>query len=347
MEIMDFCKELIIDGKSPFEECHAASLLQTSDNGFMVMWFGGSREGNNDVAIWMAKRDQTENWSAPVVVSKIAYEPHWNPVLFRKVDGEINLYFKLGIKISDWTTWVMRSKDEGQTWSKPQELVPGDCSGGRGPVKNKPITLSNGIVAAPASIERERWKAFVDLSRDGGNSWNSSQPIAMDNIEIDDKISNNKFGLIQPALWESSPGKVHMLMRSNNGYIYRSDSDNYGQTWCHAYQTELPNNNSGIDLIKLKDNILVLAYNPSDKNWGNRKKLALALSYDNGQKWLNKRIIDCIPDNDDTHGLKELSYPAIIPTGDNTLAMVYTYKRKNIAFLAGSLENIMENSKPL
>ena len=45
------------------------------------------------------------------------------------------------------------------------------------------------------------------------------------------------------------PGHVHAMMRSTRGKIYRSDSTDYGRSWCPAYATTLPNNNSGIDVV--------------------------------------------------------------------------------------------------
>ena len=60
---------------------------------------------------------------------------------------------------------LITSEDMGYSWSKPRELVIGDI-GGRGPVKNKIITLENGTWLAPASIETDTvWDAFVDISR--------------------------------------------------------------------------------------------------------------------------------------------------------------------------------------
>ena len=55
--------------------------------------------------------------------------------------------------------------------------------------------------------------------------------------------------MIQPTLWESKDGSVHMLTRTKLGKIYRSDSLDGGKTWCRAYATNLPNNNSGIDPV--------------------------------------------------------------------------------------------------
>ena len=337
---MEFIKEQIVSGNVPFNECHASSLLQLADGNFIASWFAGSKEGKNDVAIWIARRENGI-WTAPETIVKLGYEPHWNPVLFRTERGEINLYFKSGRKISSWVSWVMRSKDEGLTWSQPVELVPGDCSGGRGPVKNKPIILGNGAIAAPASLEHDFWEAFVDLSFDDGYSWERSGAVPMDSIAVDDIHSGNRFGLIQPTMWESDNGKVHMLLRSNNGYIYRSDSIDYGKNWSKAYATELPNNNSGIDLAKLNDGTLALAYNFSDKNWGARNKLLIAFSQDNGLSWPEKRILDFSPVKRSGVVKVEFSYPAVIAV-EGGLAVSYTQHRKNIAFTSGSLKDFLD-----
>ena len=336
---MEFIKEKIVKGNVPFNECHASTLLQLKDGGFIAAWFAGTKEGKNDVAIWLARRNK-DGWITPETVIKLNYKPHWNPVLFRNSSDEIQLYFKSGEKISDWITWIMRSNDDGITWTEPEELVPGDNSGGRGPVKNKPIMLNDGTIAAPASVEREIWQAFVDLSNDNGKTWQHSEFVPMENIAIDDKHSGNHFGLIQPTVWESAPRQVHMLLRSNNGFIYRSDSEDNGQSWCKAYATELPNNNSGIDMAKLNEGTLALVYNYSSENWGSRDKLILAFSKDNGVSWPEKRILDYSPVKE-VDGVKvEFSYPAII-TLEKGLAITYTKHRKNMVFIQGTIEDLL------
>jgi hypothetical protein len=59
---------------------------------------------------------------------------------------------QIGWKIPEWESYSTRSMDHGVTWSEPSELIAGD-HGGRGPVKNKNIVLTDGTWLAPASLE--------------------------------------------------------------------------------------------------------------------------------------------------------------------------------------------------
>lgn len=323
-------KDFVFEDDRPFEQCHASTVARMENGQFIVAWFGGKHEKNDDVGIWIS-RGEAGNWTDPVEIMKIREDPHWNPVLFTKPNGEIILYFKVGKEIDFWETWLTTSSDNGVTWSEPQELVPGD-RGGRGPVKNKPIILSNGDWLAPASHEEGQWDSFVDISKDGGKTWTMSPYVPIDRTVFKGK------GSIQPTLWESSPGHVHMLVRTADGVIARSDSEDYGATWSELYKTGLPNPNSGIDVVKVEDGRLVLLYNPDDKNWGDRAPLTLAVSEDNGKTWPYKWNIETgVPDD-------EFSYPSIIHWGNN-VAAVYTWQRERVAFWTGTVDDIIEASK--
>ncbi len=309
----------------PFPQCHASTLVRLENGQFVVAWFGGTAEKDDDVGIWVST-GRPSDWTAPAEVAKIREDPHWNPVLHRAADGKIYLFFKVGKEISHWETWVKVSEDNGASWSEAYELVAGD-KGGRGPVRNKLIELSDGTWLAGASIEPGRWDVFVDRSEDGGVTWTASELFGIDTTEIKGK------GAIQPTLWESEPGKVHMLVRTTGGVIGRSDSEDSGKTWSVIRKTDMPNPNSGIDLARLPDGTLALMYNPDNENWGSRSPISLALSYDNGNTWPDEIEIDR-GDKED-----EFSYPAIISWGDS-VATTYTWNRQKIAFWWGSKEQI-------
>ncbi len=321
-------KEFIFSENQPFKQCHASTLLHLPDGRFLVAWFGGTKEKNDDVGIWLSKGRPGE-WSKPAQVAKIRNDAHWNPVLFRSKQGTIYLFFKVAKEIDDWETWVQTSNDDGQSWSVAKELIPND-KGGRGPVKNKPIILSDGSWLAGASHEKNRCHVFVDRSIDNGETWTAMPYIEFGDTSLIDAC------VIQPTLWESTPGNVHMLARSGAGAICRSDSKDYGKTWTALTKTNLPNPNSGIDLTKLPGGVLALAYNPDTIDYGARAPLLLALSYDNGKTWPDQLTIEAGNKDD------EFSYPAVISFGD-TIAMTYTWQRKNIAFWMGTSDAIRKN----
>lgn len=321
VEVNKAFKEFIFEEDRPFASCHSSTLILLPNEDVCAAWFGGSREGAEDVAIWISRRVGGE-WTPPTKVADQEGIAHWNPVLFRRDDGKIFLYYKIGRRISSWITMYITSDDDGKTWSNPKELVEGDTSGGRGPVKNKPIVLHDGTILAPASIEYGHWDAFVDISYDNGETWVKSEMVPIEHYEGDK-------GIIQPTLWKSSPGHVHMLLRSTRSKVYRSDSVDGGKTWCPAYATSLPHNNSGIDLTQLDDGTLILAHNPTSGRKGPRTPLILSVSTDNGETW--KKLIEL----DD--GIIQYSYPAIISKGNN-LYVTYTWRRQRIAYWQITIE---------
>jgi predicted neuraminidase len=321
--------EHIFKDDRPFAQCHASTMIGLKNGHYLVAWFAGSHEKNDDVGIWMAE-GQPGNWSKPYLAVKVRNDPHWNPVLFNGPDGRIYLYFKVGKEIDFWETWVQHSDDQGRTWSKPAELVPGD-KGGRGPVRNQPLVLSDGTWLAPASVERNKvWDVFIDRSTDGGKTWTATGKILLDRSVIKGE------GVIQPALWESRPGRVHMLMRSSTGKICRSDSDDFGKTWSPIYPTALPNNNSGIDVTQVTGDTIAVIFNPVSENWGKRYPITVGVSTDNGKTW--PVLFDIEKGQEKTVGQEktELSYPDIFYQ-DGHLIACYTWNRQRIAFWKGKL----------
>lgn len=307
---------------SAFAQCHASTVAAPADGRLVVAFFAGSRERHPDTAIWMVHGDGTR-WDAPRSVFKINDLPHWNPVLFAAPDGTLHCWFKTGPDCARWVTWHASSRDGGASWSAPQAVQHGALP--RGPVRCPPIILADGTWLAGASDELTpnadgyRWWPFIDRSRDDGQTW-TAHPIRLEEGSPAGK------GCIQPTLWESSPGRVHCLMRSTLGAVYRADSGDGGLTWSRAYRTALPNNNSGIVVARLQDGTLALVWNPVTEG---RTPLRLSLSYDNGLTWIRHREL--------ATGAGEFSYPALIPWAGG-LCATWTDRRIAIACWQGGLD---------
>jgi len=99
-------------------------------------------------------------------------------------------------------------------------------------------------------------------------------------------------------------------------------SDDYGKTWTPLQLTALPNNNSGLDAVTLKNGVHLLVCNPIEKG---RNKIAVLASMD-GKNWENLIILEDFPKG-------EFSYPAIIQSDDGTVHITYTYNREKIKYV--------------
>ncbi|WP_419211322.1 sialidase family protein [Maribacter sp. X9] len=303
-------------------ECHA-STVEVSNGVVVASWFGGTKEKNKDVGIWVSRKIDG-NWTTPVEVVNgmqkdgIQY-PCWNPVLFKPKGEPLYLYYKVGPSPQEWWGLQMISNDDGKTWSKPTLLKEGIL----GPIKNQPIQLTDGVILSPSSNESTdgNWTIHIETSPDSAKTWTSSGP-----------LNNPKnLGAIQPAILNYGDGKLQLLSRTKNEVISENWSIDNGKTWGETKATALPNPNSGIDAVTLKDGRQLLVYNPTGKNWGDRVPLSIALSTD-GKNW--KRVLDLEPlrentDNED----EEYSYPTVIQAEDGKIHLVYTWNRKTVKYI--------------
>ena len=307
----------------PFREgwsSHASHFTLLPDGRVFCVYFYGSKEGADDVRIYGSMRGTDGLWGEPVALTEDDGVPHWNPVLFERADGAHVLFYKIGKTIPDWKTYYKLSFDNCATWSQPKELVEGDTSGGRGPVRNKAIILSDGRILAPGSTEQGEWKCCFDVSVDG-ERWERSEDLVI-SAEMQGKYeSTAAHGIIQPTVWESAEG-VHALMRSTEGYIYRADSKD-ALHWCAPYRTAMPNNNSGIDVATAPDGRVFLVCNPIGTN-GVRSPLTIYVSTDNGTSFtLFTQLVT---------GAGKFAYPAM-RYADGCLHVTYTWNRKTIGYI--------------
>lgn len=298
---------------APFPSCHASTIAETPA-GLVCAWFGGSREGDDDVGVWVSRQVDGE-WTAPVEVANGVQHaglrhPCWNPVLFQQPDGALQLYYKCGPSPSTWWGMLTESTDHGATWSWPRRL-PETIDG---PVKNKPVLLSSGELLCGSSTEYDGWRVHFEITSDAGRSWERIGPIN----------SGERFNAIQPTILTHQDGRLQVLCRSREGRIATSWSSDNGRSWSEMEATALPNPNSGIDAVTLEDGRHVLVYNHTLRNAGSprgRSLLNVAVS-ENGVNWSAGVVLE--------NSRGEFSYPAVIQTDDGLVHTTYTWQRERV-----------------
>ena len=297
---------VFLEGPTP--SCHAATIAALRDGSEVVAWFGGSREGADDVAIWCARRDDVDaSWSTPILGARARDVACWNPVLHETPD-RLLLFYKAGPSPQTWSGRVAVSTDGGRSWPDRSALPPGII----GPAKNKPLRLNDGRLLCPSSVESHlAWGAWIEETDDLLGTWRKHGPIHLEGT-----------GIIQPALvaGDEVDHVVALCRTANAGRVARTESHDGGVTWTTPELINVPHNNSGLDATRLPNGRVALVANAVTSG---RSPLHVLLSSDLGRTFDIDEVVSGEPG--------ELSYPSVALAA-GAIRIVYTWQRERIAY---------------
>jgi predicted neuraminidase len=351
---------------SPMVQNHAAFLELLEDGALACLWFGGTLEGKSDISIHgVVLPAGARSWGPTV---KLSYDPErseQNPVLVKDAAGAWHLVH---------TAQPAGNQDECLVRMRPIALDGNRLVGGEA----RDLDLPLGTFVRARFVRRKdgAWMmpVFRCISRPG-QRWNGSHDAAGVAVSSDD---GKTWTLTEVP---GSIGCVHMTIvplegdrmvafyrRRQSDFVHRSESIDGGFTWSEPEPTDVPNNNSSVNVIKLRDGRLAMVCNPTsaatsaDRRvslydeieggddrpdasggcspiWGvPRAPLTLCISTDGGTTFPLRRIIDdspgtCLTNNSVDGKNKELSYPFVLESGDGTLHVAYTYFRRAIKYV--------------
>ena len=233
---------------------HAANILPLPDGALMCVWFGGTQEGIADISVWGSRLPAGETqWRDAVKLSHDDTRSEQNPVLFLAPDNVLWLLWTAQLSGNQDTAIVRyrQSHDLGQTWGEIATLLDKP-----GTFIRQPITvLDNGNWLLPIFYCRtqpgEKWVgnddiSAVKISADCGQSWRD--------VEVPQSL-----GCVHMNITPLHNGKLVALFRSRwADNIYISHSVDQGESWSVPQATELPNNNSSIQVTTLASGELAL-----------------------------------------------------------------------------------------
>src|SRR5437764_7773470 len=120
--------------------------------------------------------------------------------------GELRLFYTVGPGPQRWWGMIRTSRDAGRTWSNARRLPDGIL----GPIKNKPVRLSDGSIVGGSSTESpdrpSTWRVHFERSVDAGRTWTVARPNASgERPEID---------AIQPSILIHPRGAIAVERRA-------------------------------------------------------------------------------------------------------------------------------------
>ena len=112
--------------------------------------------------------------------------------------------------------------------------------------------------------------------------------------------------------------------------LVRSESTDGGRTWSEGKDSEFPNPNAAVDLQRLENGHLLLAYNDS---MSERTPLRAAVSTDQGRTFPHRRSI--------ASGKGDFAYPSARQTRDGKIRLVFTSEERTVINLAVFAESAL------
>ena len=308
-------KDEFLYEKASFPQCHSASIVETRKGNLVATYFGGTREGNPDVCIWVnIKKKGEKSWSEPILAADGVLElgsayaqagigglsgmneettpaevgPIKNPNLYDKTATlkRKACYNPVLIEMPNGELWLFfkigtRVKDWTGWLAKSKD-------GGRtwsnkeplpagflGPIKNKPEII-NGRLLCPSSTEDNGWKFHMEIYDLKTQQWKYVGPVE---AELAMRSENMPSGSSSPATTpDASPsGKKEDLEAPDAGGVA-------DQSGMHPIDCIQPS------ILKLKDGRLQVLMRTRNG------KIATSFSSDNGDSWSKVTLTD-VPNN--------------------------------------------------
>ncbi len=264
---------------SPCVQNHAANITVLGNSDLACVWFGGTQEGIPDISIYFSRLAAgSDRWTDPVRLSDDPSRSEQNPVLFPAPDGTLWLFYTAQVSGNQDTAIVRcrTSADDGRTWGPIRTLF--EAGAGDGIFIRQPlVVLPNGDWLLPVFLchgtPGEKWvgdndTSAVKISTDQGRTWTEHS--------VPDSTGCVHMSIVPLADGTRFGGTLAAFFRSRwADHVYRSTSTDNGRSWSKPVPTELPNNNSSIQVTALRDGRLAIVCNPSSAEQATERRASL------------------------------------------------------------------------
>ncbi len=348
---------------------HAPQLCWIRKDLLGCVWMAGGQEGTSGMGIMFSTlKNNASGWKKPKLISQDPSRSEQNPLLFiTNTDGKNRLqliHTAQCVRQNDndleedeafsmqWTASLRQQNraTNQNRWSKVSDLVdyPAFC-------RHPPHCRKDGKWLLPI---------YKSLAKGGAFGHDHSEILI---LEANGKATNEVIeipestGRVHGSIVLSADGsKLLQFFRSRLAdRIYRSTGTLDGMHWSKPTPTNLPNNNSSIQALRLTSGRLAMIFNRfsleefpvTEDNWGDaqwprtRWPLSIGLSNDDGDTWPWIRDIDYgYGFNGEANWMLngQLAYPTLIEGIPGELHIAYSWAgRQAIRYMCINEREIM------
>lgn len=339
---------------------HGSSLVECRNGDLLACWFQGSGERTaDDVVVNGARlKKGAKDWSPVFLMADTPGFPDCNPVLFIDRHKRLWLFWipvlahrweccQLKYRISQdyqgegppiWSWQDVIILDPGEAFSKTIEQKFDELKFGEGmwgeyappyrrmiieaakdPYKRQtgwmtrihPFVLPSHRILLPLYSDGFNI-SLVAISDDDGKNWRASSPIV-------------GLGPTQPTLVRRKDGAIVAYLRDSGdapGRVQVSTSRDDGESWSAAVDTDIPNPDSSLEVVALKDGHWLMIHNDTEEG---RHRLTASLSDDEGATWKWRRVLEPPARTGGREEAMTFAYPSVIQTPDGLVHMTYSY----------------------
>ena len=304
-------------------------VTRLGDGRLLVVWGGqGKNDGGNGRIYGAFSSDGAITWSKPRLLID---DPKFNdgdPNTL--VDGNTVWVYATRVRIPNdirnaWT-WMVKSTDNGATWSEPRQIViPHQYTPGK---QHNAIRLRDGTYAMGISWDlwaeqgmAARTEGEMDLasglllSADGENWTLAGNLHAAVPGKVRPGYTN---GLCEPSIAQLADGEFLMILRTGGPRHWEARSRDGGHTWTKPAPSGLTGANTPSALWRNERDpgevVAVWNSNPLQR-W----PLVVAVSSDGGRTWSSPRIL--------ANPGRQVSYPGLTQLTDGMFVAVWQEAR--------------------
>jgi len=307
-------------------QVHASTAYLPRSGGLTAFWYGGSREGAQDVSIYSARLDRGEWDAARIVIDRKRMKAELNrhirkignATVYRHPDGRLWLFF-VTVSVGGWAGSAINlaeSPDDGQTWSRARRLVTSPMLNLSTLVRSSAFRYEDGSVGLP--VYHEFVGKFAELLR-----------IAPDGRILAKTRFTAGRQALQPEIAILGPDRAVGLLRYAGGAprrLMHMTTENAGRSWSTPVKIPMPNPDAAVDVVALGGDRLLAVLNDLDEG---RNRLVLTASENLGRDW---RMVQVLEHDDQAPGSNEseFSYPWLERSAGGEFHVLYTWNRTRI-----------------